>query len=118
MMAPGVLITVAGLSSSLFREKSGWAGVPFSSANSWGDRNVEPGVMGMVVPGEPSPGRMTSAAAVEPSSAGISTIPVRAAARLRSCDAGVTVLVEGSKTVAARAFSRGCLEAASAVITG
>ena len=74
--------------------------------------------MGMVVPGESSPGRMTSAAEDEPSSAGTSTIPVRAAARLRSCDAGVTVRVEGAKTVAARAFSWGRLEAASAVITG
>ena len=58
--------------------------------------------MGMVVPGEPSPGLMTSAAEAEPSSAGTSTMPVRAAARLRSCDTGVTVRVAGSKTVAAR----------------
>ena len=74
--------------------------------------------MGMVVPGESSPGRMTSVAKVEPSSADTSTIPVRALARLRSCDAGVTVRVEGSKTAAARVFSWGRLKAASAVIAG
>ena len=101
-MVPGVRTAFARFSEVVFRENNGWSGMPLSSANSWGDRNVEPGVMGMVVPGEPSPGRITSAAEVEPSSAGISTIPVRALARLRSCDAGVTVLVEGSKTVAAR----------------
>lgn len=63
---------------------------------------MEPGVMGIVVPVEPSPGRTVMAADSEPSSAGISTIFDGEPVKPGYWVIGVTVRVDGSNTFSVR----------------
>ena len=92
MTAPGVLIACARLAVPL--------GVLL--ARTVGGRSVEPGVMGIVVPVEPSPGRTVMAAYSEPSSAGMSTSSTGEPVKPGYWAIEVTVRVDGSNTFSVR----------------